>query len=86
MPLRGYQGDEVAEIFVQMGDHIRLDGMGTPAALLVIRDGWKRPPGGQPSGAGHSHPGQSAGFIRQGLADAGAKSLNAHRLSRTSAI
>ena len=84
--IAGDLGDKAAEVFIQVGDHIRFDGVGAPAALLVIRDGGESlQPANRPA-LGVPIQGNLQVLVCQGLADAGAESLCAHRLSRTSAI
>jgi hypothetical protein len=78
--------DETAEVFIQVVDDLSLDGVGTPAAILEIRDGRKGCK--TTNGPALSIPiqGNLQVFIRQGLADAGAEISDAHRLFNTSAM
>lgn len=79
-------GDELMQVFVQMSDHVRLDGVSALPALLIVGDGRESLKPADHPAQGIPIQGGLQVLIRQGLANACAESVHAHRLFRTSAM
>src|SRR5664280_661730 len=78
-------GYEASKIFIQVCDHVGFDGVGTRAALLEIGDRGDSLQAADQPAFGIPIQSKLQVLIRQGLADAGAKCLCTHWLSKTCA-